>query len=206
MRKLLLAAVLALSVPTTSQAIVSLGLRLGVGLPAGDLEKGALYKDQVTSQVPLQLDVMFGGPSFQLGLYVGFAYNNLNTAFLPADSTGKSATLRAGVQATSELVDLGLVGVWVGLGTGYEAAQAVIDTPVSSTRNTISGWEFATLSAGADLKFIPLISVGLYGSAGFGMFTSNKQEEAGGATTTASIADKTVHSMFTIGLRGALNL
>lgn len=206
MRKLLLAALLVLAVPTTSQAIVSLGLRLGVGLPAGDLQKGVLYKDQISSQVPLQLDVMFGRPSFQLGLYVGGAFNNLNANSLAVGETGKSASLRAGVQATSELLDLGLVGVWVGLGTGYEAAQAVIDSPTSSIRSTVSGWEFATVSAGADLKFIPLVSVGLYGSAGFGMFSSAKQEEAGGATTTASITDKTVHSMFTIGLRGALNL
>jgi hypothetical protein len=207
MRKLLLAALLVLAVPTTSQAIVSLGLRLGVGLPAGDLSKGDLYKDNVTSQVPLQLDVMFGKPSFQLGLYVGYAYNSLNANSLPADSTGKSASLRAGVQATSELLDLGLVGVWVGLGTGYEAAQAVIDTPTSSTRVTVSGWEFATLSAGADLKFIPLISVGLYGSAGFGMFSTQKTEVSGGDTTNLSFGpDKTVHQMYTIGLRGALNL
>jgi hypothetical protein len=206
MRKLLLAAVLALATPTTSQAIVSLGLRLGIGMPAGDMAKGALYSDQISSQVPLQLDVMFGQPRFQLGLYVGYAYNNLNANSLAAGESGKSGSLRAGVQATSELLDLGLVGVWVGLGTGYEAAQAVIDSPISSVRSTVSGWEFATISAGADLKFIPLISVGLYGSAGFGMFSTSKEEIAGGATTTASITDKTVHSMFTIGLRGALNL
>jgi hypothetical protein len=206
MRKLLLAAVLALAVPTTSQAIVSLGLRLGVGMPAGDLVKGAPYSDGFSSQIPLQLDVMFGSPSFQLGLYVGYAYNNIKASALAAGETGKSGSLRAGVQATSELLNLGLVGVWVGLGTGYEMAQQVTDSPTSSVRDTLSGWEFATISAGADLKFIPLISVGLYGSAGFGMFTSMKHEEAGGATTTASITDKTVHSMFTIGLRGALNL
>ncbi len=206
MRKLLLAAVLALSVPTTSQAIVSLGLRLGVGMPGGDVAKDSKYSDGLSSQVPVQVDVMFGGSSLQLGIYAGWALNNVKKDAFGPGTTGTSSTMRAGVQVTSEFVDLGLVGVWAGLGTGYESLQVNVTTPFGKAEQTLRGWEFATLSAGADLKFIPLVSVGLYGSAAFGQFNTFTQKDPSGETSGGLGPDKAIHQMYTIGLRGALNL
>ncbi len=206
MRKLLLAAVLALATPTTSQAIVSLGLRFGVGLPAGYVYKDSLYKDGISSQIPIQLDVMFGAPRLQFGLYVGYGVDNINTNTLNAGESAKAATLRAGLQVTGEFLDLGLVGLWGGLGTGYESIQFVLDTPTDSVRTTLRGWEFATLSVGADLKFIQLVNVGLYGSAGLGQFGAGTVENSAGSSAGGLGPNKAIHSMFTIGLRGTLNL
>jgi hypothetical protein len=206
MRKLLLAAVLALSVPTTSQAIVSLGLRLGVGFPGGDIVKDTKYSDGVSNQVPVQVDVMFGSPSLQLGIYGGWAHNSIKSSAFAAGETATSSTMRAGLQVTSELVDLGLVGVWAGLGTGYESLQINVDTPAGKVESTLRGWEFATLSAGADLKFIPLVSVGLYGSAAFGQFGAGTTKTPAGDASGGIGPNKAIHQMYTIGLRGALNL
>ncbi len=206
MRKLLLAAVLALATPTTSQAIVSLGLRLGVGFPGGDVVKDSKYADGISSQIPVQLDVMFGAPKLQLGIYVGYALNNVKKDAFGPGVNAKSATLRAGLQVTSEFVDLGLIGVWAGLGTGFETVQINVDSPFGTSENNLRGWEIATLSAGADLKFIPLVSVGLYGSAALGQFGTFTQKDPTGEVSGGFGPDKRLHQMYTIGLRGALNL
>ena len=206
MRMLLLAAVLALAVPTISQAIVSLGARVGYGVPAGAAFKDAPYKDRISSQVPVQVDVMFGGRELQFGLYGGYASNSVNRTTLSPGETADSATLRVGLQATSELIDLLFLGIWAGIGTGYEAMQFNLTSPTGNEVSTFRGWEFATLSAGADLKLLPLISLGLYGSAGFGQFGAYTIKTASGESSGGIGPNKAIHSMYTIGLRGAFNL
>lgn len=208
MRKLLLlATLLAVGMPTTSQAIISAGVRAGYGVPAGDLSKGQAYKDRVSSQIPLQLDVMFGDPSLQFGLYVGYAVNNLKKSSLqPGETAGTSSTMRAGVQATSRLLDLGLAAIWAGAGTGYEVAQIDTNTPVGKVSSKARGWEFLTLSAGVDLRPIPLTTFGAFVSAGLGQFGVGSYS-MGGVETTAGIGpDKRVHQLYQIGVRGMINL
>lgn len=208
MRKyLLLATLLAAAIPTPSQAIISMGLRLGAGMPAGDVYRDTRYKDFVSSQVPLQVDVMFGAPSLQLGLYGGYGFNNVNKSQVPAGMSASSSTMRAGVQVTSRLVDLGLAAVWAGLGSGYETIQYDLKSPATGTTTfKARGWEFATVSAGVDLAALPLLSVGLYASAGFGRFGVGSLT-MGGVTQSAGLGpDKRTHELYQIGVRGMLNL
>jgi hypothetical protein len=222
MHKLMLATLLALTVPTTSQAL-GLGLRIGYGVPGGDALKAdtgsglAAYKysDLISSQTNFQVDAMFAtSPKTAAGIYLGYAPNKLvGTPGISCDTTGVSCssyTLRAGLQFTGELLDLGIIGLWGGIGTGIEAVYATQEGGGAKLEAQLRGWEWATISAGADLKLIPLISAGIYMSYGIGQFSVQDVKftsplgnfEQGGGLGS----DATKHNMFTIGLRGMFNL
>jgi hypothetical protein len=223
MRKLLLAAALLLAVPTASRAEFGLGLRIGYGMPGGDALKADTgsgltafkYSDLLSSQTNFQIDAMFKtGPSTAAGIYLGYAPNKLaGTPAVSCDTAGVSCssyTLRAGLQFTGEFLDLGIVGLWGGIGTGIEAAYATQEGGGAKIDAQLRGWEWATISAGADLKLVKLINAGLYISYGFGQFTVQEvkltsplgsMEENGGLGSNA-----TTHNMFQIGLRGMFNL
>jgi hypothetical protein len=214
MRTLLLASLLALIIPTTSQAL-GLGLRLGYGKPGGDLGKNEPMSDYVSSSVPLQLDLMFAtSDKTAAGLYLGYANNTVGGDLKSlCDASGASCTsntVRLGIQFTGQLLDLGLVGLWGGVGTGFEALNVKISGGGDKVEAQYRGWEWATLSAGADLKLIPLINLGLYASYGFGQFNvaSAKATIGGVSSDQAGSLDpnKATHNMFQIGLRGLFNL
>jgi len=219
MRKLMLATLLALAVPTTSQAL-GLGLRLGYGMPGGDVMKSPAgtgssdkYTDYISSQTQLQLDLMFAtSAKTAAGLYFGYAPNTIGGQLKDLCTlvgTCSSKTYRVGLQFTGELLNLGIVGLWGGLGTGYESANFTIEGSGQKIEAQMRGWEWATLSAGADLKLIPLIDFGLYASYGFGQFhvQSVKQSGSTNSDETHGLGSNTAtHNMFTIGLRGIFNL
>jgi hypothetical protein len=212
MRKLLLAAALILALPTASQAQFGLGLRIGYGMPGGDVVKDSKYSDFIKSSVPFQLDAMFKtSPSTAAGLYLGYAVNslggNLKASCDVPGLTCSSNTFRAGIQFTGEFLDLGLIGLWGGIGTGYEAFNFKVEGGGTKTEVQLRGWEWATISAGADLKPLPVFKAGLFVSYGFGKFNvgSVKSDVVGDSGGSLS-PDKTVHNMFQIGLRGMFNL
>lgn len=222
MRKLLLAAALILAAPTASLADFGLGVRLGYGVPGGDVLKGPApgggttsdkYSDYLKSQTELQLDAMFKTSSrVAAGVYLGYAPNTIGGQLKDLCNLGASCssyTVRAGVQVTAELVDLGLIGLWGGIGTGYEAANFTIKAGGDKIDAQLRGWEWATISAGADLKPLPLLNAGLYLSYGFGQFTVESVKQSGttnSSETHAIGSNKATHNMFQIGLRGMFNL
>jgi hypothetical protein len=215
MRKLLLAAALILALPTASQAQFGLGLRVGYGVPGGDLVKNDKYTDHLKSQMPFQVDLMFRtSPTTAGGIYLGYA---VNTIAGPAKDlctlqslSCSSNTLRAGIQFTGELLNLGMIGLWGGVGTGFEAANFTGSGGGNKIETQYRGWEWATISAGADLHPLPLISVGLFASYGFGQFRVEHLKITSGLVTAEGTngigADKATHNMFQIGLRGMFTL
>jgi hypothetical protein len=212
MRKLLLAAALMLALPTASQAQFGLGLRLGYGVPGGDAVKNEKYSDIIKSSVPFQLDAMFRtSRTTAAGLYLGYAVNTMGgTLKASCDVPGVSCssnTFRAGLQFTGELLDLGLIGLWGGVGTGYEALNFKVEGGGSKAEFQFRGWEWVTISAGADLKLMGLANAGLFVSYGFGQYNvgSIKSNIMGNSAGSLS-PDKATHGMFQIGLRCMFNL
>ena len=219
MRKLLLAAALVLALPTASQAQFGLGIRIGYGVPGGDVMKdlggsGATlkYSDAIKSSMPFQIDAMFKtSRTTAAGLYLGYASNTVGgQAKADCNASGDSCssnTFRAGIQFTGDLLDLGLLSLWGGIGTGYESFNFKQEGGGSKTEVQMRGWEWATISAGADLHPLPLISAGLFVSYGFGQFRVASLKVPGFPDETHGIgSNKATHNMFQIGLRGMLNL
>jgi hypothetical protein len=154
------------------------------------------------------------GPSTAAGLYLGYAVNTIGGDLkAQCDFPGvscDSSTFRAGVQFTGELLDLGLIGLWGGIGTGYESASFKMEGGGQKIEAKLRGWEWATISAGADLKPLPLFKAGLFVSYGFGQFRVENLKVTsplGNTDETHGIgSDKTTHNLFQIGLRGMFNL
>jgi hypothetical protein len=144
------------------------------------------------------------------GLYLGYASNTVGgTLKTQCDAGGlscSSTTVRLGLQFTGQLLDLGLVGLWGGVGTGYEALNLKVPVAGSTADLQFRGWEWATLSAGADLKLIPLLNLGLYASYGFGQYNVLEVKGSAGGSAGSLSPNQASHNMFQIGLRGLFNL
>ena len=205
MRKLLLAAALMLALPTASQAQFGLGLRLGYGVPGGDVVKDTKYSDFIKSSMPFQIDAMFKtSRTTAAGLYLGYASNTVGGQLKALCNLGASCssnTFRAGLQFTGDLLDLGFISLWGGVGTGYESFNFKVEAGGGKLEGQYRGWEWATISAGADLKPLKLINAGLFVSYGFGQFRVQSFKVTGYPDETHGIgSDKATHNLFQIGL------
>jgi hypothetical protein len=212
MRRLLVPVALVLAVPSTSRGEVGLGLglRAGYGEPRGD------YLESYEYSAHFQLDAMFR-TSFRtaVGLYAGYALDVPSSATKAScdshGSTCHASTFRAGIQFTGDLLDLGVLGLWGGIGSGYVASTSRYDFGRATLQDQVRGWEWATISAGADLKPLKPFGAGLYVSWGIGQFNVREMKwnslHSGVDYLTYGIgSEKAVFHVYQIGLRGLFNL
>jgi hypothetical protein len=204
--------------PVVATAQISLGLRAGYGFPGGDLQKDSKLKDQLKSQIPLQLDAMYRvTPRAAVGAYVGYAFGQVadklkdNTAFFVGSGADYTAsTFRAGLQATYSFTGMTLVP-WVGLGSGLEVGNFEVKNGAAKVTGTTRGWEIVNFQAGADYPVSPSFAAGLFASFAIGRFTYQGGEVSGtgvldGTSGGGLGSDTTEHTWFTIGLRGKFDL
>jgi len=203
MRKLLmLGSLMALLVPTASHAQFSLGLRLGFAPAAGDSMKDSPMKDEVSSQIPIQLDAMYKiTPDISAGLYFSYGIVQLSSDVKDAcDAFGASCsanTFRVGAQGAYAFNKVSPQFVpWVGLGLGYEAFTAKTAFTGVAVSTTTTGLE-ANLQVGGDYKVNPKFVVGPYLQVSFGQYTSQE---------SSSISDKAMHEWLGFGVRGKFDL
>jgi hypothetical protein len=106
MTKLLRTTLLAfLLSPIIAAAQPTIGLRVGYALPSGDLQKDLKLSDQISSQVPIQLDLMYRlTPQASAGVYVSYGFDQVaqalkdrSTLMLGPGASYSATTLRAGV-------------------------------------------------------------------------------------------------------------
>lgn len=186
MRKLLVVAALAL-LPFASQADFSLGARIGYAPAMGDYAKDQPMSDGVKSQIPLQLDFMWGvGQALALGGYVSYGF-----AQLEGDCTDCSATdLRIGFQGTYAFKDVSQQFVpWLGAGFGYEMSSVDNGFVTADT----SGWEYLNLQGGADYKVGEKFAVGPYVLFSIGEYSNIEGND---------IPETAMHQWLGFGFRG----
>jgi hypothetical protein len=200
MRKLLMASLVALLVPTASSAQISLGLRLGFAPAMGDSAKDLKMSDGVKSQIPVQLDALYKvTKDIAVGGYFSYGIGQLGNDACDVSGVDCSASvMRFGVQGlyTFNQLQAPLIP-WAGLGFGYEMADGEIgDTDVSA-----SGFEFVNLQVGGDYKVNDQFSVGPY--LQFSVAQYSKADTGAGSE---DIEDKGIHEWFGFGLRGKFDL
>ncbi|HEX9307715.1 MAG TPA: hypothetical protein VF894_09510 [Anaeromyxobacter sp.] len=185
MKKLFAAAAFALAAPSLASAQAPyVGLRVGYGMPFGDISSGAAQRDVITSGVPLQLDA-----GFKLGPIDGGAYFSYGFAQPESSCTGSCSAnvIRAGLQGSLHSEIRPGREVWAGVLAGYER--------LSAGGGSASGWE-GGLQAGFDFAssttgFGPFVSLTI------GQFSSITEDG-----TSASVPDKKFHGTFQLGVRG----
>jgi hypothetical protein len=191
MRKLVVAAVAALAflAPSSAHAIGFIGARVGYAMPSGDAFKGAPMKDNIASNVPIQLDA---GLSMLNILSLG-AYGSYGPTQVKSQCTSCSGSeIRAGVQLNLR-PPLVLKSLWGGVFAGYER-QSLKQT--GGFDATLSGWETG-LQAGWDFSVLPLIGFGPYVSYSVAKFTS---------VSGFPIGEKANHQYLTFGIRALFDL
>jgi hypothetical protein len=208
MRKVLLAALVALIVPVAAQAQYQLGLRLGYGSAMGDAFafKGAeavKMSDSLKSAVPLQLDATYKiNKDWAAGLYLNYGFAQMSDAACKANSpagtdcSSTGSTLGVGAQGFYTFNQVtGPFVPWAGLGLGWEQASV----KQSSDTNTFSGFQ-ASLQIGGDYKVNEQLSVGPYLSYAYGQYSSISLPSGAPDTETKA------HQWLGVGVLGKFNL
>ncbi len=220
MRRLLLAALAALVIPTVTPAQLQLGARLGYAIPMGDAFKdpsdGSKEKlsDGVKGAIPIQLDAAYElSPHLAVGAYFSYGFGLVNESkAVGGDVCNQSGvdcsakTMRLGVQATWTMTYLSKTFVpWASAGAGWEWATLDIEAGGLSGNYTLSGPEFLNLQVGADYKLAEKASVGPY--LGFALAQYSKAEvDIPGFGSGELDIDKTLHQWLGFGVRGTFDL
>jgi hypothetical protein len=192
MRKLVVAglAALAFLVPSPARAVIFLGARVGYALPSGDMQKGVPLKDNISGNIPIQVDAGLSVLSIlSLGVYGSFAPSRIASDLEAAcgTETCEGQNLRLGVQLNAS-PPLVLKSLWGGVFAGLE--QQKITRGASDAK--FRGWE-AGLQGGYDFSVLPFIKIGPYASYSVGRYVT---------ASGAALGSKSQHTALTLGLRG----
>ncbi len=194
----------------------SLGLRLGYGIPMGDVHAGnaslgiASYKlsDLVDGQVPLQVEAMYRfDPSWSLGLYFQYGFAFVSDVYCPA-GTGVSCSardVRFGAQVHYRFPSQGFVP-WVGLGFGGEWGTVTAEfMGFSGDVAEVSGFEFVNLQIGGDWLLSPAFRLGPYIQFSLAQYSTVKELGVSGTLESLPV-DKSTHEWLQFGLKGTFDL
>jgi hypothetical protein len=210
MRKLLLAGLVALFVPTASYAQVQLGLRAGYAPALGDAYKNMKLSDAIKSQVPVQLDASYKfDKDSAAGLYFSYGFGQLPSGTclgieVPCSASAKDLSL--GVQGIHTFNEVGGSFLpWVGAGLGWERAYWSNSQGYLKASETLSGFE-VILQMGGDYKLAEEFSIGPYVTCSVGQYMSARLNVSGSpfwvpGTTNLPI-ERTVHAWLSFGVLG----
>lgn len=188
---------------------ISLGLRVGYGIPMGKVQDDLTVagqtqefklSDTVSSALPaLQLDAgYFVTPEIMVGGYFGYALLSVADDACPSGADCSANQLRFGIQGQYHLSRGESLDPWFGLGFGYESISTSISAGGQSVDGSISGLEFVSLNGGADFEVADGIGVGPYVSFALGQY-SKVSDSAG---NDVDIDKTAMHQWLTLGVKG----
>jgi hypothetical protein len=192
------------------------GIRAGVGLPLGDMTgAGADLSDNVSVQIPLQLDVgvrLFS--SLFLGGYVQYGFAIVADEYPTCSGTGavevdcSGHDVRLGIEAMYHFMPRGSLDPWIGLGFGYEWLTITNQSGSLEVSSTFSGFEFMDLQFGLDIALAKHFHLGPFLSFSLAQFSDASIECSGASACTAAgglfgeIDDTALHEWLMLGVRG----
>jgi hypothetical protein len=205
MRKLLMVVVVAV-LPFAARAQLQLGARIGYGLAMGDMGgdvgEPLAMSDFQSSQIPLQLDVLYSvNVSLAVGAYFSYGFGSVGDGMdedcraFGIDCT--ASTMRLGAQVQYAFSPGKQWSPWAGAGLGYE--WNTVDA--ESDEFTFKGWEYLNLQGGADYKLNERFSAGPYVMLAIGQY-----DEAELFGESGDVPEKAMHSWLSFGIRGKFDL
>ncbi len=178
---------------------LSLGARVGYGIPMGDARASISLGDVVSGQVPVQLDATWRfDRSWRLGLYVQYGFASVAGAFCPAGASCSGQNFRLGAQ-TAYAFEAGDSSPWVGAGLGLEWQSASVSTGAVKNEIRLFGFEILNLQAGWDFRPAAGFSVGPFASFSLGQYQT---ATSGGVSENLATA---LHEWLELGVRGAFD-
>ena len=192
---------------------VDLGVRLGYGIPLGEIAENGDLNDAVTGQVPIWIDAGYRiTPNWVVGLYFQYGFAFLADSLCPNGADCSAHDIRVGLQGQYRFMPREKVNPWLGLGIGYEwlGGSVSVTTPVGSAEVSLDGhgFEFVNLQGGADFQVGDGIGIGPFLSFSLGEYSRGSASVTGAGTASGSqdIQNKALHEWLTLGVRGAFDL
>ncbi len=181
-----------LAAPATAHAGFTMGFRVGLGFPGGELESGYDLANDVAVAVPLM--VQLGGAFAQDRVSVE-GFFELSPMALSSDisdvcSDCTAVGMRVGALGSFRFTPQKRFTPWLGLGLSYELLTE--DTGYASWTYSGVNWDF---SGGMDFKLGRVFALGPFVSLQLGEFTEVDGDVSG-------TLDSGMHSWFQIGVRG----
>lgn len=197
-------AVLASSVP---RAEPELALRLGVALPVGDAAPDAPLSDELSFEIPFQLDALWRSGRIAAGGYGAWAPAGAGSCL--AGASCEASGWRAGLQATygfpARRGQPGARGFepWVGVAAGWEWAthRQSLGSEISTTW---SGPELG-LQAGIEWRVGRRLALGPLLAVGIGRYRSISVESDFDSGAT-DLPERSTHAWVHLGARARLVL
>lgn len=183
---------------------VELAFRTGLASPGGDAYEGMRMADMFGEQVTLGVELgVRAAPQLYMGLFAEGGFGQAGVANgCAAGACDTSATSgRLGVQLRWHLAPYAPIDPWLGYGMAVSAAKVSGEDAYGTFSRTLSGVEFAKLSAGADLRLSRGAAIGLYAEWTTGVFTDVVDRENGAVVSSGAPTATATHSWFTIGPR-----
>jgi hypothetical protein len=189
-------------------------MRTGVSIPAGAIsaDPGDGMSHDFSVQVPFfaEVGVKVHRMVF-LGGYGAFSVGGVSSTFANAQGcTGSSSRscgsldLRAGLELQVHFSPASLINPWLGYGLGFESAQASASGGgAPATGESFTGFEFARLGGGADLRINRYVGLGPFAEMDLGTF-SHEHVQGAASSVDSGIPNSSVHAWFTLGVRGVI--
>jgi hypothetical protein len=198
-----------------SKSGISIGVRFGIGFPAGPAEApstivgmdGMLIQssgelgDAVGVILPVTVDVGYRiNPHWYTGGYVSVAYGTAPSSACASMGTDAASCyesdIRLGLDVQYNFFPTWKFQPWLGVGAGWEILNSIAtDDAGDEESGSINGVEFAHIDLGVDYQFADRQRTGPYFTTTFGDYTS---APAGIPPTSQTIF---VHEWFMVGWR-----
>jgi len=210
LRMVVAAVSLATGATASAQVGLTLAARVGAAIPYGDAFRTATgstvaLAGSTTASIPIQLDVgVTIARQYFVGAYGQYRFSLLKADVCPAGISCSESGLRTGVEVMYAFGTSSTgAGAWIGLGSGLEWSMSRGTLTGTSSTVTLAGWEFAVLQAGVDIWMTHVTRFGMYVSGSLGEFS---RAAVSGGDESVSIASKTLHGWFEIGLKSTFDL
>lgn len=194
----------ALAAENAKDSGLSVGARVSVGFPVGDVAKSVPVSNLFSADLPLQVDAgyRFGRNHF-VGAYFTYAIGFVKNC--PSAVSCSGSDVRVGLQYTYTF-NPDASTFWLGAATGWEWLNLKLSDSTGWAKTGFSGWEWLQVQLGYDFRVAKVWRVGPWAGFSMGMYGSASASASDGSSASGSINDTAVHFWPVVGVRGVFEL
>jgi len=208
------AAALGLTLAPSATAQVALDLKLGYGLPTGNVQIASpvnptqALSSMWSGEIPLEVAARYRfTPSISLGVYFQYDPAFVASASCAAGASCSGHDMRTGIELVYTFAPDRAMSPWFSLGTGWEWSHYSTRAGASTSDLNWSGWEYLNVQTGLDVNVATAFAVGPY--VGFiGGTYSNLKAKFDGVPFNRAVdpASRSFHGWLQLGVKGTLTL
>jgi hypothetical protein len=175
---------------------LAMALRVGWGIPQGQLRSGNDLADSTVGMLPIWLDLGYRFTDHLLvGIFAQYAFSLVRHCSFSPDCN--ASDVRFGFQAQWHFGARDTIDHWVGVGTGFE----IYDEDAAGIASRYGGYEFVNFQFGEDLSLGRRFGLGPFLAVSIGKFVSLQRGPSDGPLQDFDIAKRALHVWTIFGLR-----